>query len=185
MRSISLAQIGQLAWAAQGITDSARNRRTAPSAGALYPLEVYFVKKDGVFQYDPLRHQLRQLSRDDRRLPLAMAPGGQPSQSNAPVDVVITGVPERLRGKYHERAERYMYLEAGHVAQNLLLQAVSLGLGGVPQGSFDDHTVARVMGLPAGEVPIYLIPMGKPLGMWIPWDSPSARTGGGMTRGGR
>lgn len=157
---LSLAEIGQLAWAAQGIT-SPTGQRTAPSAGALYPLEVYVVKRDGVYRYDPSNHQLRAHSRGDLRPALFVAALEQEAVKVAPVDIVIAAVYERLAVKYGDRAPRYAHIEAGHAAQNVLLQAVALNLGAVPIGAFDDVQVQRVLTLPADQQPLYVIPVGR------------------------
>ena len=161
-RTLTMEQISQLAWAAQGITDSKRMLRAAPSAGALYPLELYFVTSEGAFHYLPEDHSLAQLATADLRSPLAAAALGQNSVASAPLDVVIAAVYERTRKKYGNRAERYVHLEAGHAAQNLLLQATALGLAGVPVGAFDDEKVAAVLSLPDDQQPLYIIPIGYP-----------------------
>jgi len=155
-------QIGQLCWAAQGLTDLARGRRTAPSAGALYPLELYVVSAKGVEQYLPAQHALRQHVSGDLRRAVSQAALSQEAIAEAPVCFVIAAVVSRSAGKYGERAERYCFLEAGHVAQNILLQATALGLGGVPVGAFEDERVAAVLKLPAGQRVLYLVPVGWP-----------------------
>jgi len=161
-RALTPAQIGQLAWAAQGITEPERGFRTAPSAGALYPLELYLLTAEGVFRYSPQGHGLVTLAKTDLRTKLAQAALGQRSIASAPLDLVITGVYQRTRMKYRQRAERYVHLEAGHVAQNIHLQAVALGLGSVPVGAFRDAEVSRVLGLGEEETPLYIIPVGHP-----------------------
>ncbi|NIM04659.1 MAG: SagB/ThcOx family dehydrogenase [Armatimonadetes bacterium] len=157
---LSLEQVGQLAWAAQGITHQTRGFRTAPSAGALYPLEIYVVKQDGIFHYMPQGHRMLQISQEDVRRPLAQAALGQAFIAEAPVDFVISAVYERTRSKYGNRAERYVHIEAGHAGQNIHLQAVALGLGSVPVGAFDDRAVSKALGLPPNERPLYIIPVG-------------------------
>lgn len=160
-KPLSLGQISQLLWAGQG-----KNRpgfgRTAPSAGALYPLELFIVVKEGVFGYLPGRHQMAMTIPGDLRTQLAAASLGQGCVRDAPATIVISGVVERTAAKYGTRAERYMHMEAGHAAQNILLEAVALGLGGVPVGAFDDLRVKRLLGLPANHAPLYLIPVGAP-----------------------
>jgi SagB-type dehydrogenase family enzyme len=155
------AEIGQLLWAAQGVT-SEDGRRTAPSAGATYPLELYAVTADGVRRYLPAEHALEVIRSADVRVDLARAAVGQTFVGEAPLVVVVTAVPERTEVRYGARAERYIALEAGHAAQNLLLEAVALGLVSVPVGSFDDATVAKLVGLESGETPLYLLPVGRP-----------------------
>jgi len=159
-QDLTLQQTGQLAWAAQGITDASGGRRTSPSAGAIYPMKVYLVKHDGVFEYVPDGHKLRRLFGDDRRADL----NSQPSVRQAPLDIVITGDYAKTRAKYDERAERYVIIEAGHIGQNIHLQAVALGLGSVSVGAFNDGVVTEVLALPSRETPLYIIPVGYPSG---------------------
>jgi SagB-type dehydrogenase family enzyme len=102
------------------------------------------------------------VSATDVRGPLAEAGFGQTALTQAPAVFAITAVPARTAAEYGDRAERYVLLEAGHAAQNLLLQAVALGLGAVPMGAFSDSGVARVLGLSPGCEPLYLIPVGHP-----------------------
>lgn len=155
-------EIAQLLWAAQGITHG-DGLRTAPSAGALYPLEISVVTARGVFQYAPVGHRWRVRITGDRRAALGAAAHGQAAVSAAPAVFVIAAVDARTAAKYgRERGRRYADLEAGHAAQNLLLQAAALGLGAVPMGAFSDDDVARVVGLPRDERPVYLIPVGHP-----------------------
>jgi SagB-type dehydrogenase family enzyme len=155
-------QLGQLAWAAQGITDETRGFRAAPSAGALYPIELYLVTADATYHYLPDDHALATMHEEDRRGPLAQAALGQGHVRNAPLVMVVTGVFARTAAKYGDRAERYVYMEAGHVGQNIHLQAETLGLGSVPVGAFDDAAVADCLGLPDDHAPLYLIPVGHP-----------------------
>lgn len=161
---LTLEELAQLLWAAQGITAD-WGGRTAPSAGALYPLEVYAVTPGGLYHYLPDGHRADVLRADDLRRPLAAAALGQSAVAEAPAVLVIAAAFRRTEVKYGERAERYVHLEAGHAAQNVLLQAVALGLGGVPIGAFSDREVQRVLGLPADHEPLYLIPVGHPAPM--------------------
>jgi SagB-type dehydrogenase family enzyme len=159
---LTVAELGQLLWAAQGITNE-RGFRTAPSAGALYPLEVYVATVNGVFHYDPHNHQLNIVSRDDARMDLYQAALSQDPVRQAPAIFIVTAVYERTAQKYgDERTPRYVHLEAGHAAQNLLLQAVALGLGAVPIGAFHDEEIQKALELPADHQPLYLIPVGHP-----------------------
>ena len=159
---LTTAEIGQLLWAAQGTT-SERGFRTAPSAGALYPLEVYLLTAEGVFHYDPQHHQLRLTSQVDARAALCQAALQQEPVLNAPAVFVVAAVYARTAQKYgDERSPRYVHLEAGHAAQNLLLEATALGLGAVPIGAFHDPEVQQALGLPADHQPLYLIPVGHP-----------------------
>jgi SagB-type dehydrogenase family enzyme len=159
---LTLEEIGQLLWAAQGITHSA-GYRTAPSAGALYPLEVYVITQDGVYHYDPQEHRLSVHMQGDMRPALHAAALRQEPGLKAPAVFVITAVYERIESKYgKERGPRYVHLEAGHAAQNILLQAVALDLGAVPIGAFQDDKVKEVLSLPPNQQPLYLIPVGHP-----------------------
>jgi len=156
---LTTAELSQVLWAAQGIT---RNwgGRTAPSAGALFPLELYLVLQDGFFHYKPNSHQLIRISDQNFIEDLASAALDQQCVRESPAVVVITAVYERIERKYGKRGERYVKMEAGHAGQNILLQAVSLGLGAVPVGAFYDDHVKKVLSLPADQEPLYLIAFG-------------------------
>lgn len=155
-------ELGQLLWAAQGTT-STEGFRTAPSAGALYPLEIYIATADGVFHYQPEGHRLLVVSRIDAREPLYQAGLEQEAIRSAPAVFVVAAVYSRTAAKYGEvRSPRYVHLEAGHAAQNLLLEAVSMSLGAVPIGAFYDDDVRDAVGLEADHEPLYLIPVGHP-----------------------
>ena len=152
-------ETSQLLWAAQGMTRK-WGGRAAPSAGALYPLETYLVTAEGFFHYLPDRHQLIRLSDRNLLKDLCLAALGQACTREAPAVIVLTAVHERTSGKYGQRAERYIAMEAGHVAQNILLQATALGLGAAPVGAFHDDRVQKTLGLPVDHRPLYLIPVG-------------------------
>jgi SagB-type dehydrogenase family enzyme len=156
---LTLFQISQVLWAAQGIT---RNwgGRTAPSAGALYPLELYLALPDGLFHYIPDNHQLMHISDSNFIEDLAAVALGQQCIRESSAVVVIAAVYKRIEQKYGRRGERYVKVEAGHAAQNILLQAVSQGIGAVPVGAFYDEDVRKVLGLPSDHEPLYLIPLG-------------------------
>lgn len=158
---LTLEEISQLLWAAQGIT-AVWGGRTAPSAGALYPLEVYVATADGLHHYVPQGHKAIVESRADLHGELWQAGLSQDAIREAPAVFVITAVYRRTEKKYGGRAERYVKLEAGHAAQNLVLQAVALGLGGVPIGAFYDDQVQSALSLPSDHEPLYLIPIGHP-----------------------
>ena len=155
-------EIGQILWAAQGITQEGGAGRAAPSAGGTYPLEVYLATADGVFRYLPEGHALEVLSDRDVRVPLSQAALDQEWVAEGAAVVVVAGVYARTEEVYGARAERYVQMEAGHAAQNLLLQAVALGLGAVPVGAFDDADVQAALGIPGDHEPLYLIPVGRP-----------------------
>lgn len=164
-RPMSLEEMGQLLWAGEGITGGDASLRAHPSAGALHPLEVYLVSADAIFHYQPEGHRLRPVRPGDYRAALAKAAYGQSFVAEATCVIAITAVYGRTTGKYGERGRmRYVPMDAGHAAQNVLLQAVALGFGAVPVGAFDDEAVGRVLGIPAQEVPLFLIPVGKARG---------------------
>jgi SagB-type dehydrogenase family enzyme len=160
-RHLRPAEVGQLLWACQGRTD-ATGERTAPSAGALYPLELYAVLPGGLHRYLPTPHRLELIRGEDLRHALATAALDQEAVWSAPAVFVIAAVYERTAGIYGRRATRYVTLEAGHAAQDILLQAVALDLGAVPIGAFEDGSVRRTLGLPRNQHPLYLIPVGEP-----------------------
>jgi SagB-type dehydrogenase family enzyme len=161
-QGLSEQELSQLLWAAQGITHP-DGRRTAPSAGALYPLELYVATASGFYHYDPHEHRLNLHSEGDLRPALYRASSEQDCVREAPAVFVITAVYERTEREYgRERGPRYVHLEAGHAAQNMLLQAVPLGLGGVPVGAFHDDAVQKALSLPRDHQPVYLIPIGHP-----------------------
>lgn len=161
-KELTLYQIGQLLWAAQGITErrGGYGLRSAPSAGALYPMEIYALTKDGVYHYLPESHALEVLSGSDLRGDLCNASLGQSSVRDAPLDIVICAVYKKVTFKYRERGKRYTDIETGHIAQNIHLQAVALGLVSVPIGAFSDEEVKSILNLPADHVPLYIIPVG-------------------------
>lgn len=163
---LALDDLGQLLWAAQGITDRA-GFRTAPSAGALFPLELYAVAGNvqglpaGLYHYIPRGHALRRIAEGDKRQALTRAALDQLSIMEAPAVLALCAVYERVTGKYGERGLRYAHMEAGHAAQNVYLQAVSLQLGTVVLGAFDDKGVRDVLKLDGQEDALYLMPVGK------------------------
>ncbi len=141
--------------------------RTAPSAGALYPLEVYLVVGNveklvlGVYKYKPEGHELVKVNEGDSREELAMAALGQNWVKEGAIDIVIAAVYKRTTKKYGDRGVRYVYMEAGHAAQNIYLQAAALNLGMVTVGAFNDNRVKEILGMPRDEIPLYVIPVGK------------------------
>jgi len=157
---LSNEQIAQILWAAQGITDPNWGFRTAPSAGSTYPLEIYLVKPEGVYHYIPNSHTLELHLKGDKRPSLVRASLGQTFIGDASICIVITAVYDRTREKYGLRTDRYVQMEAGHAAQNILLQATAMGLGATPVGSFWDDVVMSTLELPYGYEPLYIIPVG-------------------------
>ena len=155
---VELATLGQLLWAAQGINRPDSGRRTCPSAGAKYPLELLVATADGIHHYVPDEHRLDLLSREDVR-------GRVPAQGfvlDAPVIVFVAAVFARTEERYGDRAARYVYIEAGHAAHGLMLQAAALGLGGTTVGAFDDAELQDLLGLPEDWEPVYVLPVGVP-----------------------
>ena len=163
---LTLVEISQLLWAAQGITRPG-GYRTAPSAGALYPLEVYLVSGNvnqlppGVYRYHPDGHELDQVILGDVRVELSQAALSQEAVQEAPAVILIAGVFERTTGKYGERGRQYVHMEVGSAAENIYLQAVSLNLGTVFIGAFHDDQVKEALNLRPDEVPLCLMPVGK------------------------
>jgi SagB-type dehydrogenase family enzyme len=163
---VLLKDISQLCWAAQGITELRTGFRAAPSAGALYPLEVFLVVGNsdlaaGIYHYLCREHTLQRVKKGDYRRQLCEASLGQEWVEEAALDFVITAIYDRTTRKYGERGrERYVHMEAGHAAQNIYLQAESLGLGTVTIGAFYDDQVREVISAPSEYMPLYVMPIG-------------------------
>jgi len=166
-RPLDLSALSQLLWAAQGIT-TRRGDRTAPSAGALYPLELYVAAGEvddlqtGVYKYRPRGHQLTEHTSGDVRSRLATHAWKQSWVKAAPAIVVITTVPQRVTDEYGEGAMRYVFMEVGHAAQNIHLQAVALDLATVVVGALDEPRVSKLLALAPDEIPQVLMPVGHP-----------------------
>ena len=166
--ALTLKDVSQLMWAAQGITD-ARGLRTAPSAGALYPLEIYLVAghvdrlPDGIYHYRVRQNELSPVSAGDVRKDLYQMSLRQGAVGSAPATFAICAVLQRMTGKYGDRGIRYVHMEAGHAAQNLCLQAVALNLASVAIGAFHDRQVHKLLQLAPEETTLYLIAVGTPL----------------------
>jgi len=164
---LTLTELSQLLWAAQGLTRPG-GFRTTPSAGALYPLEIRLVAGNveglmpGVYHYHPSGHHLALVGKGDLREDLSGAGLGQSAIRDAPATLVISAVPSRTTGKYGERGVRYVHMEAGHASQNIYLQAASRGLGTVAIGAFHDDQVHEILLMDTGEEPLYLMPVGHP-----------------------
>jgi len=160
--SLTLKEISQLLWASQGIVAS--GRRASPSAGATYPLEIFLVAgkveglKPGLYKYINKEHSLELIKEGDLRPALSAAALGQDTLLKAPATLVVAAVFERTRARYGAKAERYVHMEAGHVGENIMLQATALGLGTVPVGAFVDSEVKKLLGIK--EEPLYLFPVG-------------------------
>jgi SagB-type dehydrogenase family enzyme len=164
--SLRLEEVSQLLWAAQGKT-AEWGGRTAPSAGALYPLETYLIVGSvqslsaGIYKYNPEKHELVKVRDGDVREQLGIASLGQTCVKVGAISIVITAFYERTTGKYGERGVRYVHMEVGHVAQNVCLQATALNLGAVTIGAFHDGQVKNILGLSENESPLYVIPVGR------------------------
>jgi SagB-type dehydrogenase family enzyme len=167
---ISLSQLSQILWAAQGVTNASMEYRAVPSAGATYPLEVFVACghktvegiDDGVYHYNVADHSLTLHHKGDIRLELAGAALNQGFIFQAPLDIVICAVYPRTLTHYGDRGERYVHMEAGHAGQNIYLQATALGLATVALGAFYDEPVRQVLRLEKQYQPLYIMPVGKP-----------------------
>jgi SagB-type dehydrogenase family enzyme len=158
--NLTIGQLSQILWAAQGITEPARKFRASPSAGALYPMDVFAALPGGFYQYLPASHELLRRKEGDLRKTLADSALGQKCISTAAVDFVITTTVKRCSVKYGDRAPRYCMNEAGLIAENASLQAVTLGLGSVIVGAFYDEKVQAAMGLKPDEEPQLIMALG-------------------------
>jgi len=165
-KPLTLTEISQLLWAAQGIT-TPRGYRTAPSAGALYPLELYIAAGNvdglaaGIYKYLCHDHVLVQTVAGDKRTELSHAALSQGSIARAPAVLLFCAVYSRITGKYGNRGIQYTFMEIGHAAQSVCLQAIALDLGTVVIGAFRDNEVKLIADLAEDEEPTYLIPVGR------------------------
>ena len=163
---LTLEALSQILWSAQGLSGP-RGLRTAPSAGALYPLEIYVASGDvtdlalGLYKYACAGHLLVRTSKEDKREELFNAALRQGSVKRAPVVLIMCAVYERMTAKYGRRGIRYTDMEAGHASQNVYLQAESLGLAALAIGAFDDSRIKKIVNLTPEETPLYLMPVGK------------------------
>ncbi len=155
--------LGQLLWSAQGVVERGEClRRTAPSAGARYPLETYVATAKFLGHYRPAKHTLSVVRRRDVRPDLERATLGQSFIHQASAVITLTSVARRMEEHYGKnRGARYIAMEAGHAAQNVMLQAVALGLASVPIGAFQDSQVAEILGLGPEERPLYVLAVGR------------------------
>jgi SagB-type dehydrogenase family enzyme len=164
---LSLQEISQVLWAAQGLSDSPHAFRTVPSAGALYPLEIYLVAGDieslaaGVYRYMPREHALVLIVAGDVRNDLYASALSQEPIRKAPATLVIAAVYERTTQRYGDRGRIYVHMEAGHAGQNIYLQAEAIDLATVAIGAFQDQDVKTVLGMAHEEEPLYIFPLGR------------------------
>ena len=159
-QNLSLEVISQLLWSAYGVTDKNNMFKTTPSAGATYPLEIYYVTSSGVYHYYSEEHSVELVKKGEFRNKLAEAALNQNFISEASISIVICAVFERTTLYYGERGFRYVYMEVGHCAQNICLQAISLGLDSVCIGAFYDEKVSEVLSLLSDIVPVYIVCVG-------------------------
>ena len=163
---LTLNEVAQLLWSAQGITGR-DGFRAAPSGGATYPLETYVTVGDvvglepGLYHYETDQHSLSLVKQGELRAELSAASLEQPCVRDAAIVVVLSAVYDRTTERYGERGRMYVHMDVGHAAENLLLQASALGLGSVPVGAFRTRTIAQLLGMPENEVPLYLLPVGR------------------------
>jgi SagB-type dehydrogenase family enzyme len=166
--TLNLNQFSQLLWSAQGITENSGFKRAAPSAGALYPMDVYAVVgrssveqiEAGVYRYEPNGHKLSLVKEKDVRESVAKASLSQMWMAPAPLNIVITAEYSRITAKYKERGIRYAMIEAGHIAQNLFLQAEALGLKAAIVGAFHDNELIEILKIPRTHEPLLIMPIG-------------------------
>lgn len=164
--SITLVEVSQLLWSAQGMTGGA-GFRAAPSAGATYPLETHIAAGEadglepGLYHYEPATHSLTLVKAGDMRAELSEASLGQPCVRNAAVVIILSAVYERTTERYGDRGKMYVHMDVGHAAENVLLQATALGLGAVPVGAFRTRTIGAMLGFSETQVPLYLLPVGR------------------------
>ena len=170
--SLTLQDVSQLLWASQGITDTDRNYRTAPSAGHVFPMEMYMVTGNnsvqglgaGIYHYNPFNHTLEKIAEGDMRYNLSQAAHQQKWVETAPISLIITGNYQKMKEKYPDEriSTRFVDIEAGHIGENIYLEAVAHGMGTVAIGSFYDDQMINLLKLPSTETPIYIYPVGYP-----------------------
>jgi len=164
---LTIQEVSQILWASQGITEDRYKLRTAPSAGALYPLEIYIAVSNvkdlfaGLYKYKPQNHTIKKISEGDKRLDISNAALGQDAIENSSAIILITAVYERTAVKYGSRTERYVNIEVGAAVQNIYLQSVSLEIGTVMIGAFKDDALKNILRLPENENPLAIMPFGR------------------------
>lgn len=169
-KSLTLEQVSQLLWSAQGITNQKTGFRASPSGGACYPLDLYLVVgknsveglQAGVYHYIVNNHSLKIHLRGDKRKVLALASFAQMFLAQAPISLVTTVEYSRITSRYGQRGIRYAHIEVGHVGENIYLETTALGLGTVAVGAFSDGMVAKCLNLPRKHEPLYIMPVGYP-----------------------
>jgi len=159
---LSLNQLSQLCWAAQGVTEPNKGFRTSPSPGAIYPFVLYIVLPDGLYTYNPEKHDLSLIIDKDLRNSVFNSSFNQRVVQNAPCTFILAANTKKVEAKYRNRGEKFTYMEAGHIAENIHLQAVTLGLGSVPIGLMDAKAIAQVCKMPVNLEVIYMVSVGNP-----------------------
>jgi len=166
--SMSLEELSRLLRCSAGVTDERHSLRAAPSAGATYPIEVYAAAARveglamGIYRYLVSPDELATVLEGDYRRELRGAALGQRMVADANAVLILSAVFDRTAGRYTDRAMRYIFMEAGHIAQNACLVATSMGLGTCAIGAFEDEGVNRVLGLDGkNESALYLVAVGK------------------------
>ncbi len=167
--ALTQQHIAQLLWSAQGITGDKGKKRSAPSAGATYPMYLYLAVGDngteglsaGVYRYFPAEHSLKQIENKDIHDDLSQAALGQKFIASAPINLVLIADYKKTTGRYGSRGRRYVHMEAGHISQNVYLQAEALGLSTTAVGAFDKDKVSRLLGINAALEVLYIMPAGK------------------------
>ncbi len=164
--ALDLEVLGQILWSAQGITETSKKYRTAPSAGATFPLEMYVLVdnvsgiKAGIYRYYPEEHSIKLSHAGDFKTPIREKAARQGSITQAPFTLIFCADMDRIRPRYKDRSERYVFMEIGHAAQNVHLQCETLNLGTVCIGAFDDIALHEVLKLPKEHIPYNMMPIG-------------------------
>lgn len=169
-RSLTLKEFSQVLWAAYGVTAkvSGYHLKTSPSAGGLYPIDIYaVVGKDGVgtlapgvYRFRPENHSIKCIKEGDLRAAVAKHSVHQMWMAKAPVMLVITGEYARCTIKYGQRGVMYTHIEAGHVGQNVFLQAEAIGLKAGIVGAFNNKQIIKTIGIPSSHNPLLIMPVG-------------------------
>jgi len=167
-KALTLKQLSQLLWAAQGSTGAEGFKRAAPSAGALYPMDIYGAVggdcierlEPGLYHYEPAEHSIDLVKEGDVRRDIAVASLSQMWMAYAPLTLVITAEYGRIMVKYGQRGIRYAMIEAGHIGQNIFLQSQAMGLEAGIVGAFEDQKVIQVMGIKETHEPLLIMPVG-------------------------
>jgi len=167
-KALTLKQLSQFLWAAQGITGAEGFKRAAPSAGALYPMDIYGATggdcieklEPGLYHYEPAEHSIHLVKEGDVRRDIAAAALSQMWMAYAPLTLVITAEYGRIMVKYGQRGVRYAMIEAGHIGQNIFLQSQAMGLEAGIVGAFEDQKVIQVMGIKKSREPLLIMPVG-------------------------